>query len=83
MLGHFCLAELDLRSNLLNKIQFAFEVVPCLILGPFRRFFQRCASVLAQCYKGLHRMRGGVGGEGGGKTIPGEDTRSQLAHIWP
>ena len=26
-------------SNLLNKIQFTFEVVPCLILGLFRRFF--------------------------------------------
>ena len=27
-------------SNLLNKIQFTFEVVPCLILGLFRRFFE-------------------------------------------
>ena len=26
-------------SNLLNKIQFTFEVVPCLILGLFRQFF--------------------------------------------
>ena len=35
MLGCFCLAELDL-----NKIQFTFEVVPCLILGLFRQFFR-------------------------------------------
>ena len=42
-------------SNLLNKIQFTFEVVPCLILGLFRRFFRRCASILAQCYKGVGR----------------------------
>ena len=67
-------------SNLLNKIQFTFEVVPCLILGLFRRFFQRCASILAQCYEGWVGGRrggeGGVGGgEGGGKTSPGEDTR--------
>ena len=33
MLGCFSLAELDLTSNLLNKIQFNFEVVACLILG--------------------------------------------------
>ena len=31
-------------SNLLNKIQFTFEAVPCLILGLFRQFFHRCAS---------------------------------------
>ena len=67
-------------SNLLNKIQFTFEVVPCLILGLFRRFFRRCASILAQCYKGVGGREeggwGGVGGgEGGGKTSPGEDTR--------
>ena len=47
-------------SNLLNKIQFTFEVVPCLILGLFRRFFRRSASILAQCYEG-------VGGEGVGR----------------
>ena len=68
-------------SNLLNKIQFTFEVVPCLILGLFRRFFRRCASILAQCYEGVggrEEGRGGKGwggGEGGGKTSPGEDTR--------
>ena len=39
-------------SNLLNKIQFTFEVVPCLILSLFRRFFQRCASISAQSYQG-------------------------------
>ena len=42
-------------SNLLNEIQFAFEVVPCLILSLFRRFFQRYASILAQRYKGVGR----------------------------
>ena len=30
------------------------------------------SSILAQCYKGVG---GGEGGEGGGKTSPGEDTR--------
>ena len=78
-------------SNLLNKIQFTFKVVPCLILGLFRRFFRRCASILAQCYEGVVGWEGGGegrvgwgggegrvgwgGGEGGGKTSPGEDTR--------
>ena len=67
-------------SNLLNKIQFTFEVVPCLILGLFRRFFRRCASILAQCYEGVGgreegRVGWGGGREGGGKTSPGEDTR--------
>ena len=40
-------------SNLLNKILFTFEVVPCLIFSLFTRFFRRCASILAQCYKGV------------------------------
>ena len=58
-------------SNLLNKTQFTFEVVPCLILGLFRRFFRR---FLAQCYKGMggwEEREGRVGrggGEGGGKN---------------
>ena len=53
-------------SNLLNKIQFTFEVVPCLILGLFRRFFRRCESILAQCYEGVGgREGGGDGGVGG------------------
>ena len=48
---------------------FTFEVVPCLILGLFRRFFHRYASILAQHYKGVGGRRVGVGGgEGGGKT---------------
>ena len=41
------------------------------------------ASILAQLYKevGGRRSRGvGVMGVGGGKTIPGEDTRSQVSH---
>ena len=45
---------------ILNKIQFTFEVVPCLILGLFKRFFKRCASILAQHYKG--GKEGRVGG---------------------
>ena len=52
-------------SNLLNKIQFTFEVVPCLILGLFRRFFRRCASILAQCYKGVGGREEGRVGWGG------------------
>ena len=54
-----------LLSNLLNKIQFTFEAVPCLILGLFRRFFQRCASILAQCFEWVGGRRGGEGGVGG------------------
>ena len=53
-------------SNLLNKIQFTFEVVPCLILGLFRRFFRRCASILAQCYEGVGGWEEGRVGWGGG-----------------
>ena len=54
-------------SNLLNKIQFTFEVVPCLILSLFRRFFQRCASILDQRYKaGVGRWEEGRGGVGRG-----------------
>ena len=53
-------------SNLLNKIQFTFKVVPCLILGLFRRFFRRCASILAQCYEGVGGREEGRGGWGGG-----------------
>ena len=49
-------------SNLLNKIQFTFEVVPCLILGLFRRFFHRCASILAQGYKEVGGREVGRGG---------------------
>ena len=68
-----------LLSNLLNKIQFTFEVVPCLISGLSRRFFRRCASILAQCYKGVGGWEERVGGEGrwGGRwqKTPGEDTR--------
>ena len=52
-------------SNLLNKIQFTFEVIPCLLLGLFRRFFRRCASILAQCYEGVGGREEGRGGEGG------------------
>ncbi len=55
-----------LLSNLLNKIQFTFEAVPCLILGLFRRFFRRCASILAQCYEGVGGREEGRGGWGGG-----------------
>ena len=61
-------------SDLLNKIQFTFEVVPCLILGLFRRFFRRCASILAQCYEGVGG-RGGEGLVGGGRE---EEKPSQV-----
>ena len=49
-------------SNLLNKIQLTFEVVPWLISGLFRRFFRRCASILAQCYEGVGGWEEGWGG---------------------
>ena len=60
-------------SNLLNKIQFTFEVVPCLILGLFRRFFQRFFLVL----QGGGRVggEGGAGGEGGRWQNPQMKTR--------
>ena len=63
MLGHFCLVELDL----VNKIQFTFEVVPCLILGLYRRFFRRCVSILSQRYE---RMSGWEEGWGGRRKSP-------------
>ena len=47
-------------------IQFTFEVVPCLILGLFRRFFQWCPSILAQQYKGWVSGRQVKVGKGGG-----------------
>ena len=68
-------------SNLLNKIQFTFEVVPCWILGLFRRFFRSCASIFAQCYKrwaGGRRGRGGWDGEGGGKKTQVNTRGEQL-----
>ena len=60
-------------SNLLNKIEFTFEVVPCLILGLFRRFFRKCASILTQCYEGVGGGEGRVGRDE--EKTPGEDTR--------
>ena len=67
-------------SNLLNKIQFTFEVVPCLILGLFRRFFRRCASILAQCYEGGGGWegRGGEGGVGWGGVGREEEKPPQV-----
>ena len=56
-------------SNLLNKIQFTFEVVPCLILGLFRQFFHRCASILAQSYKEVGIGVGKEVGIGVGKEV--------------
>ena len=74
MLGCFCLAELDL----VNKIQFTFEVVPCLILGLFKRFFHRCASILAHA-----ALQGGWWGVGREKeNLPGEDTGPPVALRW-
>ena len=68
-------------SNLLNKIQFTFEVAPCLISGLFRRFFRRCASILAQCYEGVGGWEegggrvGGRGWAGGRKGVGGWEGR--------
>ena len=59
-------------------MQFIFEVVPCLILSLFRRFFRRCASILAQHYMGV----GGWVGVGEAKTPQVEDMRSLVAHRW-
>ena len=47
-------------SNLLNKIQFTFEVVPCWILGLFRQFFEGVHQFLPSVTRD-----GRVGGEGG------------------
>ena len=71
-------------SNLLNKIQFTFEVVPCLILGLFRRFFHRCASILAQSYKGMGGQEAGRGEGWGGswQKLPGEDMGPPVAPRW-
>ena len=55
--------------NLLNKIQFTFEVVPCLILSLFRRFFRRCAPISAQIYEGVGGWEVGRGGGWGGRRL--------------
>ena len=62
MLGHFCLAKLKL-SSLLNKVQFTFEVVPCLILGLFRQFFTGVHQFWPSITKGWVGERWGVGRE--------------------
>ena len=60
-------------SNLLNKMQFTFEVVPCLILGLFRQFLKVCINfgpVLQVGWVGGRRegqVRVGGGEEGGKK----------------
>ena len=59
--------------------RFTFEVVPCLILGLFRRFFHRCASILAQRYKGAGGWAGGGRGGGGGGESSQVKTRGHHA----
>ena len=61
-------------SNLLNVIQFTFEIAPCLILGLFRRFFRKCASILAQCYEEV----GGTEGGGKGRVEREEEKPPQV-----
>ena len=64
-------------SNLLNKIQFTFEVVP----RPFQTIFPKVYINFSPVLQGGGWEGGGEewvrrgGGEGGGKTSPGEDTR--------
>ena len=87
MLGRFCLAELNLRSHLLNKIQFTFEVVPCLILGLFSDFFTGVHQFWPSVTRGwVVGKRGGVdkGGRWGGRwqKLPGEDTGPPVALTW-
>ena len=61
-------------SNLLNQIQFTFEVVPCLILGLFRQFFSQVYINFGQALQEGGWAGGGEGwvgvgsGEGGGKS---------------
>ena len=80
------MAELDLVANLLNKIQFTFESCSLLDFRSFQMIFRRCASILAQCYKGVSGWEEREGGEGGrgrrggevGREVektPGENTR--------
>ena len=59
-------------GNLLNKIQFTFEVVPCLILGLQTIFWKVCIT-FSRALRAGGWVGGGVvwvewkGGEGGGK----------------
>ena len=71
-------------SNLLNKIQFTFEVVP---FRPFQMIF---ALILAQRYKGVGGRWGGAGRGGEGQVgvgreeekPPGEDTGPPVTLRW-
>ena len=64
-----------------------FKVVPCLILGLFRRFFHSYASILAQSYKGWVGWKRGGAGRGGRvgreeENPPGEDTGPPVTPRW-
>ena len=64
-----CLAELDLATNLLNKIQFTFRVVPSLL--DFRPFLLKVCINFSPALQG-----GGWKERRVGKTPLGEDMRS-------
>ena len=53
-------------SNLLNKIQFTFEVVPCLILGFSDDFFTGVHQFWPRVTRGWVGGRRGEAGRGGG-----------------
>ena len=70
-------------SNLLNKIQFTFEVVPCLILGLFRQFFSQVCINFGPALQGVGGQESGKGGEGGRwQKLPGEDTGPPVTLRW-
>ena len=72
-------------SNLLNKIYFTFDGVPCLILGLFRCFFtgvHQFRSSVTRGWVGGRRRGAGRGGEGRAKTPQGEDTGPPVAIRW-
>ena len=71
MLGRFCLAELDL-----NKIQFTYEFVPCLILDDFLEVCINFGPVLqGGRWVGGREGRVAVGSENGGGKMPQVKTR--------
>ena len=86
MLGRFCSAEPDLASNLLNKIQFTFKVVPCLISDNFftgvHQFWPSITR--GECVGGREGQVGVGDGRWGGRwqNPPNEDTGPPVTPRW-
>ena len=79
MLG--CFFSITGLSNLLNKIQFTFEVVSCLISGLSDDFLEVCIN-FGPVLQGGGRMGGKEGWGGRWQKILGEDTGPPVTLRW-